>query len=113
MLLCKYCSTPIRKRNHPVAVTASESEANRIICDNCGCFCEDLYEFDTIKFREKDIEAKIVQVIKNNSYIEADEDDVVIFPEVKDVTKYEDNPIVMGLKDGTEIDIIVKAHERR
>ena len=116
MLLCEYCSAPVRKGIYPIAVTASESELNGITCENCGCFCEDLYEFDVTDFREKDIESKIIQLIENNSYIEADEDDTVLFPEVKDVAVVgyiNNNHIILDLKDGTEVHITVKAYSGR
>ena len=55
----------------------------------------------------KEIEEKIIEAVKNNSYIEADEDDSVLFPDVEKVCSYDgnrySNAVKITLKDGTEV----------
>lgn len=66
---------------------------------------------------EKDIESRIKEVIVNNSYIEADMDDEVMFPDVEDVQTFEeaslcttDNGIIVDLKDGVRIYLTIQAY---
>ena len=67
---------------------------------------------------EKDIESRIREVIINNSYIEADIDDEVMFPDVEDVQTFEeaslcttDNGIIVDLKDGVRIYLTIHAYK--
>lgn len=66
---------------------------------------------------EKDIESRIREVIINNSYIEADMDDEVMFPDVEDVQTFEeaslcttDKGIIVDLKDGARIYLTIQAY---
>jgi len=67
---------------------------------------------------EKEIEDSIKEAIKNNSYIEADYDEDVLFPEVEDVQTFEeadlltmDNGVVVDLKDGTRVYLTIQAYK--
>ena len=67
----------------------------------------------------KDIENRLVQLIQNNSFIEADEDDSVIFPEVDEVKTFEeahlvttDNGVMISCKDGLEIYLTIQVKEK-
>lgn len=66
---------------------------------------------------EKEIEESIVEAIKNNSYIEADYDEDVLFPEVEDVQTFEeadlltiDRGVVIDLNDGTRVYLTIQAY---
>ena len=66
---------------------------------------------------EKEIEEAIVEAIKNNSYIDADYDDGVLFPEVEDVQTFEeadlltmDRGVVIDLNDGTRVYLTIQAY---
>lgn len=66
---------------------------------------------------EKEIEESIVKAIKNNSYIEADYDEDVLFPEVEDVQTFEeadlltmDRGVVIDLNDGTRVYLTIQAY---
>ena len=68
----------------------------------------------------KDIEDRLVQLIQNNSFIEANEDDSVIFPEVDEIRTFKeahllitDNGVVISCKDGSEIYLTIQVIERR
>lgn len=66
---------------------------------------------------EKEIEDSIKEAIKNNSYIEADYDEDVLFPEVEDVQTFEEadlltmnKGVVVDLKDGTRVYLTIQAY---
>ena len=65
----------------------------------------------------KEIEEAIIEAIKNNSYIEADYDDSVLFPNVEDVQTFEeadlltmDRGVVIDLNDGTRVYLTIQAY---
>lgn len=67
---------------------------------------------------EKEIEDSIKEVIENNSYIEADYDEDVLFPEVEDVQTFEEadlltmnKGVVVDLKDGTRVYLTIQAYK--
>ena len=66
----------------------------------------------------KEIEEAIIEAIKNNSYIEADYDDSVLFPNVEDVQTFEeadlltmDRGVVIDLDDGTRVYLTIQAYK--
>ena len=73
---------------------------------------EGLYTID-----ETEVEDRLIELIKNNSYIEADEDDFVMFPEAYDVKSFEDahlctidKGIVIELSNGTSIYLTIQVY---
>lgn len=67
---------------------------------------------------EKEIEDSIKEAIENNSYIEADYDEDVLFPEVEDVQTFEEadlltmnKGVVVDLKDGTRVYLTIQAYK--
>lgn len=67
---------------------------------------------------EKEIEDSIKEAIKNNSYIEADYDEDVLFPEVEYVQTFEEaglltmnKGVVVDLKDGTRVYLTIQAYK--
>ena len=66
---------------------------------------------------EKEIEEGIVEAIKNNSYIEADYDDGVLFPNVENVRTFKeaqilttDKGVVVDLNDGSTVYLTIQAY---
>lgn len=67
---------------------------------------------------EKEIEDSIKEAIKNNSYIEADYDDGVLFPTVENVRTFEeasilttDKGVVIDLNDGSTVYLTIQAYK--
>ena len=66
---------------------------------------------------EKELELQIKELIVNNSYIEADDDDAVPFPDVENVQTFEENHlcttdkgIVVDLNKGARIYLTIQVY---
>ena len=64
---------------------------------------------------ETDVRNRLIELIENNSYIEADGDDYVMFPEAYDVKSFEDahictidEGVVIELSNGTRIYLTIQ-----
>ena len=67
---------------------------------------------------EKEIEEAIVEAIKNNSYIEAEDDDGVLVPNVENVRTFKeaqilttDKGVIIDLNDGSTIFLTIQAYK--
>lgn len=67
---------------------------------------------------EKEIEEGIVEAIKNNSYIEAEDGDGVLFPTVENVRTFKeasilttDKGVVIDLNDGSTVYLTIQAYK--
>ena len=67
---------------------------------------------------EKEIEDSIKEAIKNNSYIEAEDDDGVLFPTVENIRTFEeahilttDKGVVIDLNDGSTVYLTIQAYK--
>ena len=66
----------------------------------------------------KEIEGRIMELFVNNSYIEADEDDDVLFPDVEEVETFEeasvctnDRGLKIYLEDGTVVYLTIQVYK--
>ncbi len=67
---------------------------------------------------EKEIEDSIKEAIKNNSYIEADYEDGVLFPNVENVRTFKeaqilttDKGVIIDLNDGSTVFLTIQAYK--